>query len=258
MTSLFSQSTVMITGASSGFGAETARLFAKEGARLILLARRKERLEQLQQELKERYQTQSHLIATDITDYKRVEEEIIKLQGSFEMPTILINNAGMVKGLDKLWEIQPDAWNEMLDTNIKGVLTATRLILPSMLKANDGHVINVGSISGHSTYPGGGVYCATKFALRALTDTLRMELVSTPIRVSLISPGMAKTEFSLIRFEGDEKKANQVYEGVEALTATDIAETIIFAASRPSHVNIADIILYPKCQASTTLIHRRQ
>ncbi|CUI16622.1 Short-chain dehydrogenase/reductase [Candidatus Protochlamydia naegleriophila] len=258
MTSLFSQSTVMITGASSGFGAETARLFAKEGARLILLARRKERLEQLQQELKERYQTQSHLIATDITDYQRVEEEIIKLQGSFEMPTILINNAGMVKGLDKLWEIQPDAWNEMLDTNIKGVLTATRLILPSMLKANDGHVINVGSISGHSTYPGGGVYCATKFALRALTDTLRMELVSTPIRVSLISPGMAKTEFSLIRFEGDEKKANQVYEGVEALTATDIAETIIFAASRPSHVNIADIILYPKCQASTSLIHRRQ
>lgn len=256
MASLFSQSTVMITGASSGFGAETARLFAKEGARLILLARRKERLEQLQQELKDLYQTQSYLITADIADYQKVEKEISKLEHSFEMPTILVNNAGMVKGLDKLWEVQPEAWNEMLDTNVKGVLTATRLILPSMLKANDGHVINVGSISGHATYPGGGIYCATKFALRALTDTLRMELVSTPIRVSLISPGMAKTEFSLVRFEGDEKKADQVYEGVEALTAADIAETIIFAASRPPHVNIADIILYPKCQASTTLIHR--
>ncbi len=258
MASLFCQSTVMITGASSGFGAETAHLFAKEGARLILLARRKEKLESLQQELQERYHTRSHLIVADIADYQKVEEEVAKLERNFEMPTILINNAGMVKGLDKLWEIQPDAWNEMLDTNVKGVLTATRLILPSMLKANNGHIINVGSISGHATYPGGGVYCATKFALRALTDTLRMELVSTPIRVSLISPGMAKTEFSLIRFEGNEKKANQVYEGVEALTATDIAETILFAASRPPHVNIADIILYPKCQASTTLVHRRQ
>jgi NADP-dependent 3-hydroxy acid dehydrogenase YdfG len=248
----------LITGASSGFGAETARLFAKEGAKLILLARRQDRLVKLQQELSEKYQTKSHCIVADIANFEALEKEVASLETNFEIPTILINNAGMVKGMDKLWEVHPDDWNRMIDTNLKGVLNATRLLVPYLLKANEGQIINVGSTSGHGVYPGGGVYCATKFALRALTDTLRAELVSTPIRVSLISPGIAQTEFSLVRFSGDEAKASKVYEGLEALNSTDIAEAILFIASRPSHVNIADLIIYPKNQASSTLIHRKQ
>ncbi|MBA2369568.1 MAG: SDR family NAD(P)-dependent oxidoreductase [Candidatus Protochlamydia sp.] len=256
MEKLFSHATVMITGASSGFGEETARHFAKEGARLILLARRREMLEKLQRELNDLHQTHTYLIEADIRDFPLIEEKVARLHSDFGMPDILINNAGLVRGMDKLDQVNPEAWDEMIDTNIKGILTATRLILPHMMEAKKGHIINVGSISGHGTYPGGGVYCATKYAVRALTETLRMELVATPIRVSLISPGMAETEFSIVRFYGDHKQANKVYEGIEALTAVDIAEAIVFMASRPPHVNIADIILYPKNQASTTLIHR--
>lgn len=257
MCAYFSQSTVLITGASSGFGAETARHFSKEGARLILLARREEKLKELQKELQEAYQGEIEILVADITDFETIEKKLKAIESSFGLPNILINNAGLVRGRDKLWEVNPNQWNEMIDTNIKGVLNMTRLILPSMLKAERGHIINVGSISGHETYPGGGVYCSTKFAVRAITDTLRMELVATPIRVSLISPGMAQTEFSTVRFYHDQAKADQVYEGIEALKATDIAETILFIASRPPHVNIADIILYPTNQATPTLIHRQ-
>ena len=253
----FSHTTALITGASSGFGAETARHFAREGARLILLARREERLRQLQQELQEAYGTASEIIVSDVTHFDWIEQELKRIETSFGMPDLLINNAGLVRGMDKLWEITPDKWNEMIDTNIKGVLTMTRLILPSMLQAKRGHIINLGSTSAHGTYPGGGVYCGTKFALRAITDTLRMELVDTLIRVSLISPGLAKTEFSQVRFYGDQAKADQVYEGMQALTATDIAEAILFIASRPNHVNIGDMIIYPKNQASSTLIYRQ-
>lgn len=257
MNSSFSQKTVLITGASSGFGAETARQFAKEGARLILLARRRDRLEQLQQELYEAFRTESQLIVANVADFNTLEKELKQIEGSDHPPDILVNNAGLVRGMDKSWEVNPDQWNEMIDTNIKGILNMNRLILPAMLKANQGHIINIGSTSGHGTYPGGSVYCATKHAVRALTDTLRMELVATPIRVSLISPGIAQTEFSLTRFYGNQNQANQVYEGIEALTAIDIAEAILFIASRPPHVNIGDMIIYPTNQASTTMIHRQ-
>jgi 3-hydroxy acid dehydrogenase / malonic semialdehyde reductase len=255
--SSFLHKTILITGASAGFGAETARQFAKEGARLILLARRKDRLVALQQELREAFKTESEIMAVDITDFNAIGEELKRVATAFGMPEILINNAGLVRGMDKLWEITPNQWNEMIDANIKGILNMTRQILPSMLKANQGHIINIGSISGHGTYPGGGVYCATKFAVRAITDTLRMELVATPLRVSLLSPGMAKTEFSAVRFYGDQTKANEVYQGIEPLTAADIAEAILFIASRPPHVNIADMIIFPQGQASTTFIHRQ-
>lgn len=253
----FDQQTVLITGASSGFGQATAHLFAQQGARLILLARRQERLEALKQALVNQYQTECLLIQADVQQLDDISQKLADLPAPFSIPDILINNAGLAKGLAKVWEISPTDWNEMIDTNLKGVLHVTRAILPKMLKANRGHVINIGSISAYSVYPGGGVYCATKFGLRALTDTLRMELVDTPIRVSLISPGMARTEFSRVRFEGKDEQAEQVYKGMQPLNPEDIAEAILFIASRPKHVNIADIIIYPKDQASTNLIHRK-
>jgi hypothetical protein len=162
-----------------------------------------------------------------------------------------------VRGLEKSWETKPEDWNEMIDVNVKGVLNISSQIIPKMLERNSGHIINIGSISGHDVYPGGSVYCATKFALRALTDTLRLELVDSPLRVTLISPGMAKTEFSQVRYRGDQEKADNVYQGIEPLRAEDIAEVIVFAASRPPHVNVADIIVYPTNQASISTVHRK-
>jgi 3-hydroxy acid dehydrogenase/malonic semialdehyde reductase len=251
---IFKGKTVLITGASSGFGEETARQFAQQGANLILIARREEKLKKLAQELKG---TVCHIIVADVRNFSELSEKLQNLN-QLGIPDILINNAGLSKGLSKVWESEPEEWDEVLDTNVKGVLNVTKLVLPLMLQKNRGQVINVGSVSGHDVYPGGGVYCASKFAIRAITDSLRMELIDTPLRVSLISPGLAKTEFSRVRFNGDEQKAEKVYEGVVPLSAGDIAETILFIAARPAHVNIADIILYPKCQASTMQIHRQQ
>lgn len=243
--------TVLITGASSGFGRATARLFAEAGAKLILIARRKERLEAFAEELLKKYACNVVPLNIDVRDMTQVEKELKPIHVD-----ILINNAGLVRGLDKVWEISPNDWNEMIDTNVKGLLNISRQVIPKMIAANKGHIINVGSTSGHGTYPGGGVYCATKFAVRALTDTLRMELVATPIRVSMISPGMAETEFSTVRFYGDQKKADKVYEGIKALKAHDIAEAIYFIASRPPHVTIADLVMYPTNQATPMVIHR--
>lgn len=257
MAKFYLNTTVFVTGASSGFGEATARLFAKEGARLVLIARRAERLKSLAAELKKSYGTESQIVALDVSNFDKAKKAFDALKEPFLIPDILVNNAGLVRGMAKLWEVTPDEWNEMIDVNVKGVLNITRILLPKMVDVNRGHIINVGSTSGYGTYPGGGVYCATKFALRALTDTLRMELVATPIRVSLVSPGMAKTEFSEVRFNGDKEKSEKIYEGIDALTANDIAEAILFMASRPPHVNIADMIIYPTNQASPNHIHRR-
>lgn len=256
MPKLFEEKVVLITGASAGFGASTAAAFAREGAKLVLIARRKDRLDAIAQDLHERYSVQAHILAADVANFEEVKKLLNSLPEDFSTPDILINNAGLVRGIDKVWEVKPEDWNEMIETNIKGVLNVSSQIIPKMIKRNAGHVINIGSISGHDVYPGGGVYCATKFALRALTDTLRMELTSTPLRVTLISPGMAETEFSMVRYKGDHEKAKAVYQGIEALKPEDIAEAILFAASRPAHVNVADIIIYPTNQASPMVIHR--
>jgi 3-hydroxy acid dehydrogenase/malonic semialdehyde reductase len=257
MSKLFENKIVLITGASAGFGASTAAAFAREGAHLLLMARRKDRIEALAKDLKEQYSNKTFSLVADVSNLEAVKNAFKTLPKDFEVPDILINNAGLVRGLDKIWEVKPEDWSEMIDTNLKGVLNVSSQMIPKMIKRNSGHIINIGSISGHDVYPGGGVYCATKFALRALTDTLRMELVATPLRVSLISPGMAQTEFSLVRYQGDHEKAKTVYQGFEALKPEDIAETILFAASRPPHVNVADIIVYPTNQASTMLVHRQ-
>jgi 3-hydroxy acid dehydrogenase/malonic semialdehyde reductase len=258
MNRLFSSKIILITGASSGFGEATARLFAKEGASLILIARRQEKLTKLAIELNELYGTKTLPLALDVSNYTEISEALSTLPSPFTVPDILINNAGMVRGMGKLWEVTHEEWNEMIETNVKGVLNVSRMIIPKMIESNKGHVINVGSTSSHECYPGGGVYCATKHAVKALTDTLRMELVATPIRVSLISPGMAETEFSKVRFYGNEEKAKNIYDGIQPLTAEDVAQAIVFMASRPLHVNIADMILYPKQQASPTIIHRKK
>lgn len=252
----FKGKTVIVTGASAGFGYAISKAFAREGARLIIIARREDRLEELARELQQTYQTEVYSLILDVSEYEKVREHLSCLPAPFNVPDILVNNAGLVRGLGKLWEVTPEEWNQMIDTNIKGVLSVTSQVLPIMLEANKGHIINVGSISGYDTYPGGGVYCATKFAVRALTETLRKELVATPLRVSMISPGIAETEFSMVRFYGDKQKADDVYKNIQALKAEDIAEMVIFIASRPPHVAIADLIVYPTNQASVSLIHR--
>jgi 3-hydroxy acid dehydrogenase / malonic semialdehyde reductase len=256
MTNLFRDKTVLITGASSGFGAAFARIFASEGARLINVARRKERLQELENELSSKYKTEILSIDLDVADNELVIKKLANLPEKFAIPDILINNAGMVRGMNKVWDTPPQDWDEMIDTNIKGVLNFCAQIIPRMLKANRGHIINVGSVSSHDTYPGGGVYCATKYAVRAITDTLRKELVATPLRVSMISPGMAKTEFSEVRFSGNKEKADSVYENFKALSPEDVAEMVLFIASRPAHVDIADLIVFPTHQASVSLLHR--
>ncbi|MBS0624534.1 MAG: SDR family NAD(P)-dependent oxidoreductase [Verrucomicrobia bacterium] len=241
--------TVLITGASSGFGAAMARTFAREGARLVLAARRKEKLKELAKELK----TEVLSITLDVCDRAAVERELHSLPHPVD---VLINNAGLSRSMDMVWDTSPEDCDLMIDTNVKGLLNVSRQIIPKMLKAGSGHIINVGSISSHDTYPGGGVYCATKFAVKAITDTLRKELVATPLRVSLISPGMAKTEFSDVRFKGDKARSDSVYENIEALSAEDVAEATLFIASRPAHVNVADLVLFPTNQASVSLLHR--
>lgn len=256
MNGLFKDRTVLITGASAGFGESMAEHFAREGASLILIARRKEKLEAVASKLRKLTSGQVFIIIADVSNLAILQREITKLPDSLCVPDILINNAGLVRGLNKLWETLPSQWNEMIDTNVKGILNVCSLFIPRMLKRNSGHIINVGSISGHDTYPGGSVYCATKYAVTALTETLRKELVATPIRVSMISPGMAKTEFSEVRFPDDPERAKSVYENIQALTADDIAEIVVFMASRPPHVTIADVVVFPTNQASVSLIHR--
>lgn len=256
MSQLFKDKTVLITGASSGFGAEFARSFAAEGARLIIIARRLERLKELEKKLSAQYETEIVSLCLDISNYDAVKKALSQLPEKFSAPDILINNAGMVRGLNKVWETPEKDWNEMIDINVKGILNLCSQVIPKMLQKQSGHIFNISSVSGYDTYPGGSVYCATKHAVRAITDTLRKELVSSPIRVSMISPGMAKTEFSLVRFSGDKEKAEKTYDHFKALDAKDIAEIVLFMASRPPHVNIADVVVYPTHQASVSIVHR--
>lgn len=248
---------VMVTGASSGFGEATARLLANEGYDLIIVARRIDRLKKLEGELKA-HGSKVLSIPLDISNYNAVTETLQKLPSEFASPDILINNAGLVRGLDKVWEIKPEDWNAIIDTNVKGILNICHTMIPKMIEKNAGHIVNVCSISGYQVYPGGGVYCASKFATRALTDALRMELVASPIRVSMISPGLAETEFSDVRFYGDKEKAKKVYEGIKPLSGVDVAEAISFILSRPPHVTVGDLILYPTHQASVSIISREE
>ncbi|MEH2291822.1 SDR family oxidoreductase [Nostoc sp.] len=256
MTSLQNQ-IILITGASSGIGTACARIFAGAGAKLILAARRLERLQQLADTLNKDFITEIHLLQLDVRDRNAVEEAISTLPPAWSEIDILINNAGLSRGLDKLHEGSFQDWEDMIDTNIKGLLYLSRYVVPGMVSRDRGHVVNLGSIAGHQTYPGGNVYCATKAAVRAISDGLKQDLLGTRVRVTSVDPGMVETEFSEVRFHGDTERANKVYQGVTPLTADDVADVIFFCVTRSPHVNINEVVLMPVDQASATLVNRR-
>ncbi len=242
--------TVLITGASSGIGEACARVFAEAGAKLILVARRKERLEQLAKELSP---TSVNCLALDVCDRTAVESALAKISAV----DILINNAGLSRGLNKLQTGEFQDWEEMIDTNIKGVLYLTRSIVPGMISRGKGHVVFLGSTAGHQTYPNGNVYCATKAAVRVISEGLKQDLLGTPVRVSSVDPGLVETEFSQVRFRGDSDRAKTVYQGLTPLTPMDVAEVILFCTTRPSHVNISEVLLMPTDQAGSMLFNRQ-
>ena len=248
---------VFISGASSGIGMACAHAFAAEGAKLILAARRKEKLEQLASKLKENFNTEIKILSFDIQNYKEIKESFASLSEDWKNVDVLINNAGLAKGMQKLQEGNPEDWDVMINTNIKGVLYLTREVLPYMVKRESGHIINLGSTAGHDVYPLGNVYCATKFAINAISQSLRIDVLDKSIKVSSVDPGMVETEFSVIRFSGDVERAKNVYKGVEPLTAQDVADAILYCATRPKHVNINEIILTPIAQAQSNFVVRK-
>lgn len=249
--------TVFITGASSGIGKACTEVLAKEGHRLLLCARRLDRLEQLRNELLSQHAgLDIHIFELDVRDRQAVEQAINSLPEAWKSIDVLINNAGLSQGLDPIQDGDTDDWDRMVDTNIKGLLYVTRATLPLLEKSENAHIVNIGSIAGKEVYPNGNVYCATKHAVDALNKAMRIDLLQKGIRVSAINPGMVETEFSEVRFHGDKDRAKAVYKGVQPLTGTDIAEVIAFVLSRPAHVNINDLLIMPTAQANGTLVMR--
>jgi 3-hydroxy acid dehydrogenase / malonic semialdehyde reductase len=248
---------VFITGASAGIGAACARAFAAEGAKLLLAARRVERLEALEVELLEAGAAAVHAFALDVQDRATVEKAIAGLSTEWREIDVLVNNAGLSRGLEKLWEGKPQDWDEMIDTNIKGVLWVTRAVVPGMVARGRGHVVNLGSTAQELAYPGGAVYCGTKAAVKLINDGLRQDLMGTPVRVSDIGAGMVETEFSEVRFRGDKDRADKVYENITPLQPEDVADAIVWAATRPAHVNVARLLVTTIDQANSIMFSRR-
>lgn len=246
----------LITGASSGIGEACARKFAEGGCDLILTARRAEKLAELKAEL-EAEGTKVKTLTFDVRDAEAAEKAVDSLEPEWRKIDVLINNAGLALGLDKEYEGDPDDWNTMIDTNIKGLLTMTRLIVPGMVERNEGHVINIGSVAGDAAYAKGNVYCATKAAVKTITDGLRIDLAETAVRVTNLKPGLVETNFSNVRFHGDNQRADNVYKGITPLTGADIADVAFYAASAPKHVQIAEVLILATHQASGSVIYRK-
>ncbi|NBC02656.1 MAG: SDR family NAD(P)-dependent oxidoreductase [Bacteroidetes bacterium] len=244
---------ILITGATSGIGKASAKVFAESGANLIITGRRKKRLKSLQEKLQTEHSVNVEIFAFDV----RVREACKACVDSIDQPIdILLNNAGLASGKDSIDEADFNDWDAMIDTNIKGLLSMTRFVSEQMKQRNEGHIINIGSIAGYEAYPGGSVYCATKHAVKAITQAAKMDLTGTNIRVSAVSPGLVDTEFSEVRFHGDKEQANKVYKDMTPLSGRDIAEIIHFVANRPPHVNILDTIVFPVHQSSARIVAR--
>jgi 3-hydroxy acid dehydrogenase/malonic semialdehyde reductase len=248
---------VFITGASSGIGKSCARAFAAEGARILMCARRADRLKGFAADLRKEFGVPVHHFALDVRDQRAVEKAVGGLPADWRSIEVLVNNAGLSRGLDKLHQGLLSDWEEMIDTNVKGLLYVSRAVIPGLVERGSGHVINIGSIAGYEVYPGGNVYCATKYAVRALSKGMRLDLNGTPVRVSEVAPGMVETEFSVVRFHGDSERAGKVYQGLKPLSPDDIADAVVLCATRPPHVNVSLMIVMPTAQASATLVHRK-
>ena len=250
---MMKKKTILITGASSGIGKATATLFAARGERLILCGRRQERLEALQNE----FQCESHLLNFDVRDRAAVFEAINSLPQQWKSIDLLINNAGNAHGLDPVHKADLDDWDAMIDGNVKGLMYVTKAVLPQMVERKAGQIVNVGSIAGIEVYPNGNVYCASKFAVDAFTQGLRIDLNPFGIRISAVHPGLVETEFSMVRFKGDEDRSKKVYDTLRPLTAEDVADAIAYMVDVPPHVTVADLTLLPTDQANATVINRK-
>lgn len=249
--------TILITGATSGIGKACAEHFAAKGQRLILTGRRTERLMELIEDLSTRFGTECLCLNFDVRKRSEVEQHLGSIPSEWQNIDLLINNAGLALGMEPIQSGLVEDWEQMIDTNIKGLLYVSREIIPYMIKNGSGHIINIGSIAGRQTYPKGNVYCATKAAVSTLTEAMRIDLNGTNIKVGQVQPGAVNTEFSTIRFHGDKERADKVYEGFEELTAKDIADAIVFMAEAPAHVNIADLLILPTAQASASIFDRK-
>ena len=249
--------TILITGASAGIGEACAEVFADAGANLILLARRKKNLGELSKRIKEKNKVEILNIECDVRNRKDVENCIKELPDKFKNIDILINNAGLARGMNKIHEGSFDDWDEMLDTNIKGLLNVSRFVIPGMVERGNGHVVNIGSLAGREVYPNGNVYCSTKHAVRALSKGMLIDLNGTGVRVTNLDPGLVETEFSEVRFRGDTESAKKIYQGYTPLTSRDIAEVALFCVTRPQHVTIQDILVTPTDQATALILNKK-
>ncbi|MDR4987950.1 MAG: SDR family NAD(P)-dependent oxidoreductase [Bacteroidales bacterium] len=250
--------TIFITGATSGIGMACAEKFAEAGHQLILCGRRRERLEQLRVKLEKECKIAVHTLTLDVSDRKAVEQAVKKLPFHWKKIDVLINNAGLAIGFTEFDKGNTDDWEQMIDTNLKGMLYVSSAVVPLMKEQGGGHIINIGSIAGVETYPKGNVYCATKHAVASLTKGMRMDLLPYGIKVSQVSPGATETEFSVVRFYGDKQRAADVYKGYQPLTGKDVAGVIFFVAGLPPHVNVNDLLLMPTAQASATLFNKNE
>ena len=248
--------TILITGATSGIGLACARKFAENGDRLILTGRNESRLAEIRRELTNK-DTEVLTLTFDVRDREKAEKYLSGLPFEWQQIDVLVNNAGLALGLEPEYEGSPDDWETMIDTNIKGLLTMTRLVVPGMVKRGQGHVINIGSVAGDAAYAGGNVYCATKAAVKAVSDGLRIDVANTAVRVTNLKPGLVETNFSNVRFHGDTDRAAGVYKGIQPLTGDDIADVAVFAANAPAHVQIAEVLILATHQASGSVIVRK-
>jgi 3-hydroxy acid dehydrogenase/malonic semialdehyde reductase len=249
--------TVLVTGASSGIGRATAIAFAREGCRLLLCARRLDNLQAIEQDLHTAGAASVRLFALDVQNRQAVESAISALPAEWSQIDVLVNNAGLSRGLAKFYEDDPTNWEEMIDTNVKGLLYVTKAIVPGMVQRSAGHVINIGSVAGHMTYANGAVYCASKAAVKSISEGLKLDLMGTPVRVSSVDAGMVESEFSLVRFRGDEERAAKVYQNITPLQPEDVADAIVWVATRPLHVNIHNVLMTTIDQGNSVTFQRR-